>query len=269
VPPADPAAVDRPLVLVVDYPGRRGAASIADLRPETVGLEACYPLAERFPREISAAAYAARLIEALPPGRRPVAVLGYCMAAPIAHEAAALVSRGDHAVPLILFDARPATAAAVADQFRVAAGQLLDQFGGPVDRAESAVTVDAGVVLRDPARAVESMRAALIRLGTAASQDDDADDMVADLVEFYLDWLVHLTAATRCSWPAWGGAVLHVMSAAHPFTDDWPAAASTERIRVDVPRVDLLRADEVRAGVCAWLARRTAINPIPTVEEKR
>jgi hypothetical protein len=264
MPPADP---DRRSVLVVDYPGRRNAARVADLRPDTIGLDARYPLETVFPRELTAAAYAAGLLDSTDTRRSPVAVFGYCMAGPIAHEAAALLGDGSEPVPLVLFDACPATPAAVGRQFEVAVAQLVEQLGG--SDVDIGVGLDPDLVEHSPERAVAAMRDELVRLGTAAAggDEDEAADLATDLAQFYLDWLVHLIAAYHCSWPALGGPVLHVMSAGHTYTDDWPGAASTDRLRVDVARADLLRTDEVRQAVRDWLPHPSTAHVTPTAEE--
>lgn len=256
-----PVADGPPLLVVVDYPGRRDAARVADLRPRSIGFDVTYLLDPVFPREVDGRAYAARLLADLDP-RRPVAgVLGYCMAAPIAQEVAALLSTDRDPVPLVLFDARPATPAAVAHQYREAARQLAGQLGGGVAVPE----LDPGLVTSSPAAAVATMRAELVRLGVAASPDEDEHEaaaIAAGLADHFLDWLVHLVAAHHCTWPAWGGRVLHVMSTAHTHTDDWPGATSTELARVDVPRLELLRTGTVGRLVRTWLA------PIPNAEER-
>ncbi|MET7878916.1 thioesterase domain-containing protein [Micromonospora profundi] len=267
----DRPAAGRPQVLVVDYPGRRDAARIADLRPDSIGLDVVDLIGPRFPRECRAAAYATELLRNANVGHRPLAVFGYCMAAPIAQEVAALISTDREPVPLVLFDSRPATLTAVEDQYQAAARQLVGQLGPALD---STVALKTSLIEKAPEQAVSTMRANLTRLGAAAimaSGEDavDAAEIAAGLSEHYLDWLIHLVAAYHCGWPSWGGAVLHLMSEHHPFTDAWPGAASTQQARFDVARVDLLHSAAVRRVLCSWLERQSTTDLNLAPEEIR
>jgi hypothetical protein len=75
------------LVLAVDFPGRREEARVADLDLEAAGFEVRYLLEESLSQASDARGYAADLLAVAGlGGRRPEAVLAYCMAAPLAQE---------------------------------------------------------------------------------------------------------------------------------------------------------------------------------------
>lgn len=247
-----------PVLLVVDYPGRRDEDRIADLGVEAGGFEFRSLLTEPFVRASTAAGYAAELVRRSGPfPAETTAVLAYCMAAPIAQEVAALISAGRSPVPLVLFDGEPATAAAVHEQYLVTATQMASRLGTGSPGTAIDLTRMTDLLSRAPEAAIELMRDSLVELGVTALADDaddeEAADIAADVAEFYLDWLVHLVAAHNASWPPWGGDVLHVMSRDHAHVVDWPGAADTRRVRLDVPRPRLLSTAAAREITETWL----------------
>lgn len=246
-----------PLLLVLDYPGRRAEARVAELGLESHGFAAEYLLQAPFVRRLRAAEYADELVSRVPAHRPCAAVLAYCMAAPIAQEVAARVGGGADPVPLVLFDGEPSTPVAIEDQY----GASAQQFGadlGAVTRIDADPRMFDATALRDrPAEPVELMRRGLVTLGTAAlseGEDDlDAAETALEMAEFYLDWLVHLVAAYNATWPAWGGPTYHVMSRDHRYVRDWPGATETVRIRLDVARAELLRHPDALPAVKKFL----------------
>ncbi|MFA1538190.1 amino acid adenylation domain-containing protein [Actinomadura monticuli] len=249
----------RPVLLVLDYPGRRDEDRIADMNLESMGFDVRSLLAEPFVRAPTAAAYAAELVDRFGPfPAETTAVLAYCMAAPIAQEVAAAISVDRPPVPLVLFDGEPATAAAVHEQYLVTANQVASQSG-----TGSPETVDPArleeLLSTSPEAAVAVLRSSLLDLVPAALANGGTGPEAAAIAEkvadFYLDWLVHLVAAHKASWTAFGGEVFHVMSRDHGYDGDWPGAAGTERARVDVPRPQLLTNPATREITGTWLAR--------------
>lgn len=249
---------DEPVLVVVDYPGRRSSARVSDLGLPDLGFTVRSVLEPPGVRAVTADDYARALLAEHGPWPGVAAVLAYCMAAPIGQELAALLSRGRTPVPLVLFDGRPATLAAVRDQYRAAEDQLLTQLGG---RRHTVARAGPGTVLleNDPYAALAAMTRGLTDLGMAALSDGtgalEDRDVVEEVVAHFVDWLAHLLAAYHAPHTPWGGAVLQVMSGAHDACDPWPGAASTTTVRVDVSRVDLLRTPAAREAVLAYLGR--------------
>jgi hypothetical protein len=255
---------DEPVLVVVDYPGRRSSARVADLGLADLGFTVHSVLEPPGGREVAAHEYARALLEEHGPFPRAAAVLAYCMAAPVGQELAALLSRGRTPVPMILFDGRPATVDAVIDQYRVAAGQLQTQLGGR-RRAVEQSAPDRTLLENDPRAALAEMERSLTGLGMAALSDGsdgsagadalDDRDVVDEVVSHFMDWLAHLLAAYHWPRSPWGGAVLHVMSSAHNVSGPWPGAGSTEEVRIDAPRVELLSTASARQTVLEYLGR--------------
>lgn len=244
---------DRPVLLILDYPGRRKEARITELGLAERGFDARSLLKAPFVRELTAREYAARLAERVGPLDRPVtAVLAYCMAAPIAQELAASLSAGGEPVPMILFDGEPATPDAVEEQYATTVKQFAEQLGASAVPAIDPSTFIAEMLSGDPAECVERMRRSLVQMGVSAlsdgeddGEDDDGAETAEDMADFYLDWLVHLVAAHNASWPAWGGDVYHVMSRTHGYAEQWPGARSMTSTRLESIRPELLRQPEI------------------------
>jgi hypothetical protein len=249
------------VLVAVDYPGRRSSARIADLALADAGFTVHSVLEPPDVREVTADEYARALLAKRGPFPEVAAVLAYCMSAPVGQELAALLGRGRTPVPMILFDSRPATVDAVVDQYRVAAGQLLAQLGGRRNAGEHRVP-ERTLLENDPHTALAEMERDLTRLGmvalSAGSDGADAFDdheVVEEVVSHFIDWLAHLLAAYHWPRSPWGGAVLHVMSSAHDGGGPWPGAASTEEIRIDASRVELLGTAAARRTVLEYLGR--------------
>ncbi|WP_431897555.1 hypothetical protein [Micromonospora haikouensis] len=251
---------------MIDYPGRRESGHISDLCLEEQGFDVRYAMRSPLPRELSARAYAGRLIERSGVDRnRLVGIAAYCMAGHIAHEAAAQLSAdGTEPVTLILFDSGPCLADAVAEECRSA----LDLFGG----AELTAVLDHGPgpgllsaeSLRDaPERSVALIERELLDFAInlypdAAENRQEAEEAAAPMVDHFIEWLSHLVAAHNGAAPAWPGQVLHLVSRDHPYREDWPGARSTTTRLVDRDRNMLLAAKEVRDIVISQFRSRSA-----------
>src|SRR5438105_2599228 len=110
-------------LLVVDYPGRRDEARVADLGLESAGWDVHYLLAAPMGRDLTCREYALRLLN----GHRPAhatAILAYCTGGPIAQEIAARAGPDRVPLPLILFDGAPSRPELIARDFRAAAAQV-------------------------------------------------------------------------------------------------------------------------------------------------
>jgi hypothetical protein len=250
----------RHLLLVLDYPGRREEARVADLALEERGCEVRYLLGPPFSRETTARAYAVDLFHRHElAGAEVAAVVAYCAAAAIGQEIAALLGG---TVPLILFDGEATDAESVRRQYRATARQVADQLGAG-DRAGDDrldVPVDTETLARQPQLAIGVMRESLAALGGEAladGEDEDESWMIAEsLADFYMDWLTYVVATHHAAWPRWGGDVLHIVSR-DAVVGDWPGAQSTRIVRIDVPRADLLTAPAAAAGLVEFVAATT------------
>lgn len=246
------------LLLVVDYPGRREEARIADLQLEGRGFDVRYLMNAAVPELTEAAAYARELLSRHDlTTSTPDAVLAYCMAAPLGQEIAALLSRTSP-VPLILFDGEPSTAEAVQEQYRLARQQLAMHTPAQADEHDPTTTIDDARLAARPNEILTSLRQTLVRLGTRTFSSQVADDEAAQtagaLAEHFMRWLTYLVAAHNTTWPSWGGQVLHVVSATHHYAAGWPGAGSTQVVPVPSTRLELLRRRETAAAVDAFLA---------------
>ncbi|MFF3616778.1 hypothetical protein [Streptomyces sp. NPDC002580] len=225
-----------PVLLVFDYPGRRPEARVSDLRLENDGYDVRQLMCPPLPREASAAAYAEHaLATAGVPAVAVHAVLAYCMAAPLAQEAAAITG----CPRLLLFDGEPSTPKAVETEYR----GLLTSVGAPSalppwwsgelieERSDAFLTYSERHL-------TESVRRSLVDQEDPDSAGDD--EAFAPLVGSFLDWLAYLVAAHRTDHPAWGGTVVNVLSRQQPEVLAWPGARTTRSVRVDTAREDLL-----------------------------
>ncbi|MFF0712890.1 hypothetical protein ACWEVM_04355 [Streptomyces bauhiniae] len=248
------------VLLALDFPGRRDEARIADLRLEEAGWKVEYALAPPYSRVPDAGAQAAALA-ARRTGGAPRAVLAYCMAAPLAHELAALLSPAGEPVPLLLFDGEPGRPEAVRDAARTVAGQLTGGAAQTLD-GDPELLSDAALAGR-PAEVMAAVEDRMNRLAAAVFREDGFDETEAraaatQVSGFYLDWIAHLTASLHTTRPSWGGRVQHIRTPGHPGPRVWPGAGATENHVVDSGRNDLLRDPRTRELALTLLGPPTA-----------
>ncbi|MEU3479149.1 hypothetical protein ACI2LO_16540 [Streptomyces sp. NPDC033754] len=253
---------DAPLLLVVDYPGRRSAGHLADLGLEQAGFAVEYLMTAPLPTALSAREYARALLagrrSAMP---RVAGVLAFCMAGHIAQEVAALLREaGEPPVPLVLFDSGPSVAEDLEDECR----QALSLQGGP--RLAGSVgrdTLSEQALRERPEASLAAVREALVEFAVSAYCEDGGDraealETVLPLVDGFTDWLAHLTAAFNATSPGWGGDVLHIVSREHTVTEPWPGAGRTTTVRIDCARDRLLRSEAALRAVTSSIPPGTA-----------
>jgi hypothetical protein len=250
-------------VLVLDYAGHREEAPISSLDLESAGFDVRYLLQPPYPREFNAPDYAAGLLLRHGPlDPDLVAVLAYCMAAPIAQELVATASSSlGRAVPMVLFDGEPVTVPAVRSQYHVAGRKLGELLSLPAEDSVPEGVVDEASLRDSPSDAVQMMREGLVGLGgkaaaTAGVDPDEAMDDAAVVADFYVDWLAHLVAGCNATWPAWRGAVFQFVSSDNQALPAWPGACATRTSRVAASRNELLRHPGTRAGVLSVLRKQ-------------
>jgi hypothetical protein len=230
------------VLLVLDFPGRREEAGIADLRLEEAGWKVEYLLTPPFSRTVHARGHAAEL------ARRhghvvPRAVLAYCMAAPLAQELAGLLSPPGSPVPLLLFDGEPGHADEVRAAVRTVAGQLAG--ADATDLADELAGMSDDALAARPDEVMRTVEAATLGLAAEVFRADGfseerASAAAAEVSGFYLDWIAHLITALNSDLPEWGGSVRHIRTPGHKGPDVWPGAGTTENHVVATERNDLL-----------------------------
>ncbi|MEV1025600.1 hypothetical protein [Streptomyces sp. NPDC050264] len=222
-----------PVLLALDHPAQRAEAPLSALR-----LPALHQLLPAPPPPASPGPYLEGLCAALPPDR-PAAVLAPCASAPLA---AVLAGRTDRAVPLVLFDAEPVTAAMVLTAYRDTVAQL----GVVPDHREArhlaACVGEPGAFLAHARHRLAAHVDGALRADGAGAED--VQDLAEPLVDAALRWLAHLLAAHHAPPPASVGPTLRILSARTPG----------DGLRIGCERVDLLRDPRTADAVVAFLA---------------
>jgi len=250
-------------VLVLDYTGNRPEPPLESLGLESDGFSVRYLIDEPYVRELTAPDYATALITQHGPfGADTIAVLAYCMAAPIAQELIAIVSaRTGQEIPMILFDAEPVTVQAIQSEYQLAGRKLAGLLSLPPAEAAVPGTVDDAALRDSPAKVLDAMHEDLLRLGEKAARlkTVDPEDAWADaelVADFYRDWLAHLVAGYNTTWPAWWGEVFHIVSRDHPAQCRWPGASGTQTIRLPSARHDLVLHPDTKTTVLSVLRKQ-------------
>ncbi|MEU6411114.1 hypothetical protein [Microbispora sp. NPDC046933] len=248
------------VVLVLDYPGRRAEAPVSSLGLESHGYTVHYLLKPPFPRLLTAASYAEGLLDGHgSSGGRVLAVLAYCMAAPIAQEVAASIrAAGGAPVPLVLFDGEPATARAIEEQYVLASEKLGELLGLTGEERTPPPAFDAALIRDEPEEALRRGHEGLLELGERAAAHGEAAVARAEakaVADFYRDWLGHLIAAHNACWSHWGGPAVQIVSRDHSCAPDWPGATATRTVRVAASRNDLLVHPDVLSTVLSTLRK--------------
>lgn len=233
--------MEKPQLLVFDYPGRRDTKHVSDMRLEDHGFDVRYAMKSELPDELYADAYARELIRnsGVEPSR-VAGVIGYCMAGHLAQEAVAqLTAERGTAPALILLDTGPGLAQAVEEECRTA----FAAFGGDeavaaLDAASGGLLFSADALRDAPLRTLEEVQRILRSFAMDMMAEDGASpeeiqDSAELFIKHYVGWITHLIAAHNNTAPRWNGDVLHIVSRDHPFRGDWPGAATTRSVVVD------------------------------------
>lgn len=252
---------DTPYLVALDYPGRRDDSRIDDLELDRHGFRVQHLLTDPLPLEIDATRYAQRLIERLEADTPVAAVLSYCMAGPIAHEVALLLTeRQGHPPRLLLVEASHHRPEVVAVAYR----SSLAQFP-PLPGTDGGITPESVVALvtSQPEDLVADMRRELERragaeLVTDGEEPDEALLIAGEVAAHHMQFVVHLVAASNAEIPDWPGEALHIVSRDYPFDGEWPGARVTRVRRLDLSRGELLRGPEARELVLSWLTAEHA-----------
>ncbi|MEU5307916.1 hypothetical protein [Streptomyces sp. NPDC021562] len=240
-----------PVLLVFDYPGRRPEARVSDLRLADAGYDVRQLMTPPLPWAASAAQYAHQALDtAAVPAGEVHAVLGYCMAAPLAQEAAARIG----CPRVLLFDGELSTPDAVAVEYC----KLLTSVGAAATLPpwwDTALLQERSDRFLGHAEQhlTEEIRRSLAEQAEPGEGEDDGDDALAPLVGSFLDWLAYLVAAYRTDHPAWDSTVVNFLSRQQHEIPAWPGARGTRSVRIDTARDDLLASTTTRRHVLETL----------------
>ena len=242
-----------PILLVLDYPGRRPEARVSDLRLEDAGYDVRYLLQPPLPRGSSVTEYTTEALTAA--GPRPdqaLAVLTYCGAAALGQEVALRVG----CPRLLVFNGELCTPQVVGTEYRA----LLESVAGEPVGLPSWWHVDLlaersdDFLKRCEAHLVEQVRRSLAGVADDEQELRDAEDAMAPLLDGFLDWLAYLAASHRSDYPDFDAQVISFLSGDQPAVEPWPGARTTESVRIGTTRDDLLADPATRRPVLATLA---------------
>jgi hypothetical protein len=221
---------------------------------DQVGFDIVPLLTRPLPTDADAESYAADLVRKLDGDDRSVGlVIAVCLAAPIGHEVARLLSQRGVVPTFVPMDGAPVKASDVIAAYQSAASG----YGGQTRQAGVMVTesrlqeqpTDLLAAIRD-----ELAESATAELRKASSRVDLVAPMAGEIVNVSIDWIGHLVAAHNAAFTAWDGEVVLATSDQTGFLGPWPGARCTRRVAVGGTSADLAR----NPLVCALLADEMA-----------
>ncbi|MEV7327446.1 phosphopantetheine-binding protein [Micromonospora sp. NPDC093244] len=252
---------DKPLLLILDYPGRRPEAHISELHLDRSGFECQEVLTSPMPTALTTPAYARDLFARLGPDR-PVALIAYCATAPLAVAMAALLAGPAGPVPIVLLDPQRTPPSEILHEYH----EVVRQVEGRAPNVERPPLLDIEGLLTTPETLVRRIGEDLrlrARLALAAFGFGDADvsGPVENVVGVYVEWLTFLVSAHHDEQPPPRGPVLQVISQGHPADAGWLGATDLRTVRVPCDRPELAANDQARAAVLEFL--HGVAQPVP------
>jgi hypothetical protein len=187
---------------------------------------------------------------------RPVALVAYCAAAPLAVAMAALLAGPAGPVPIVLLDPQQTPPSEVVHEYH----EVVRQVEGRTSNTERPPLLDIERLLATPETLVQRIGEDLrlrARLALAAFGFGGADvsGPVEGVVGVYVEWLTFLVAAHHDEQPAPRGPLLQVISQGHPADAGWLGAADLRTVRIACDRPELAVNAEARAAVLDFLHR--------------
>jgi hypothetical protein len=247
---------EKPLLLVLDYPGYRTEARVDDLQLDRYGLRVRNLLRHPLPRATDGAAYVSRILAGISADDGPVAaVAAYCTSAPFAFEVASATARRQQIPPkIILFDAEASTPDMIVDGYRT----MLSGLGVQSTEEDLRNRADISLLLKDPQRFVNVLvqdleREVAATLRTIGSSEEEAKESARHMANTYADWLSHLVSAHRFDVFSWNGELLDITSVDGPQKGFEYEAGTVRNIRMTCDRAQLLRSEETRSAVLSAL----------------
>jgi hypothetical protein len=244
-----------PVLLVLDYPGRRPEAHISEMDLERGGFDCAYVLASPLPTELTTSAYASQLCVQHRPDR-PFAVVAYCAAAPLAVAMAGLLPGSAGPLPIVLLDPQQTPPHEIEREYH----EVVRQVEGRTSDAQRPPLLDIERLLASPEVLVERIGQDLrlrARLALAAYGFEGADvgGPADGVVGMYVEWLTFLVAAHHDEQAAPRGPILQVISRGHPADASWLGDADVQTARIRCDRSELAAHVQARAAVLDFLYR--------------
>lgn len=241
----------RPALVIVDFPGRRNAGRLRDLRLDEAGFAVSDILdpTQGDTIDSSPSTYPAAVIDlarrAVGDGSNVVSVLGYCLAAPLAEAVAEALG----VASLVVVEAQDVTPFVVAEEVCAVRESIRPGFCGlPEWWSDS--------FLGDPDMTLERIEVTLLSdIEQATSLTLDAEPSLRILLATYLDWFRFLLAMhtvrrdvdqLRCR-------ALSVMSQERAMAINWIREGTVDSRVVDSDRASLMGLDQTRQTVLDWL----------------
>ncbi|HMC71994.1 MAG TPA: hypothetical protein VKJ07_22750 [Mycobacteriales bacterium] len=221
-----------PIAVTIEYPRVEHPVRLEHLVVR-LGFPVVPLLVHPFPTELDAESYAATLVRRLDGDERPVGlVVAVCLAAPIGHEVARLVTgRQGFAPTLVALDGAPVRPFDVIKAYE----DTVAAYGGPDCRPRVSVTETA--LRQRPEQLLADIEEEFVDAATAALRERSvragtAAPIVRDTVGTSMAWLRHLVAGHNAAFPPWDGQVVLATSDEAYFLRDWPNAARTRRVAI-------------------------------------
>ena len=242
-----------PVLLVLDYPGRRPEAHISEMNLDQSGFDCDYGLQSPLPTALTAAAYAGELGARQRPDR-PLALVAYCATAPLATAIAGLRPGPAGPLPIVALDPQQTPPSEIVKEYE----DVVRQVEGRASAAERPPLLDIEQLLATPETLVERIGEDLrlrARLALAAFGFTGADVVgpVENVVGVYIEWLIFLVSAHYDAQPAARGPILQVISQGHPADADWLGAVDLRTVRIPCERPELAVNPQARAAVLDFL----------------
>jgi hypothetical protein len=242
-----------PVLLVLDYPGRRPEAHISEMNLEQYGFDCDHALQSPLPRALTTAAYASELDARQRPDR-PLALVAYCATALLATAIAGLRAGPAGPCPVVMLDPQQTPPSEIAKEYQ----EVVRQVEGRSSATERPPLLDIEQLLGTPGTLVERIGEDLrlrARLALAAFGLTGADvaGAVENVIGVYIEWLIFLVSAHYDAQPATRGPILQVISQGHPADADWLGATDLRTVRIPCERAELAVNPQARAAVLDFL----------------
>lgn len=242
-----------PMILVLDYPGRRPEAHVSEMRLEQSGFDCAYMLKPPLPSALTARAYASQLCARLR-SAQPLAVISYCATAPLAIAVAALMGDSCGGPPPI----------ALLDPSRCHPSHIIRGYASVVRQIEGPAPIS-----RPPLLDVEPMLAtsdlliqrieadlwhrAKLSLAADGFEGAEAKGAMEAVIGMYVEWLTYLVAVHHCEQPTSSGHLFQVISREHPADVSWLGVAADRTVRIECDRRHLPKHPDARTLVLDFL----------------
>ncbi len=257
----------QPLVVLVDYPGRRPEAHLSQLGLARAGYRCCELLRHPLPPASRLDKYASALLARETVFAEAAAVVAYCAAAPLAALAASQLAGATGArLPVVFLDPSQCHAQHILGAYAT----VVEQIDAEVDPLERRPPLKVQDGLDDPVSLGEALSAdvhARVRVALAASgfSEQECETAKGPAAAVYVDWLQYLLSLHHRVKASDAGPILNLISAAHPADTAWLGVTERETLRIECTRADLARREETLDLIVDFFAATTATTPRVTI----